>query len=63
MKNSLFDTLRSFLSSLFKPSLGEKEVKEDRGDAVPVKLSRPFTLVDDCNRDDPLLKEMMECRR
>ena len=60
MKNSLFDTLRSFLSSLFKPSPGEKEVKEDRGDDVPVKLSRPFTLVDDCNRDDPLLKEMME---
>jgi hypothetical protein len=56
---SLFDTVKSFFSSLFIPSK-EKEDKKESRPSDPVELSRPFTLTDDCNRKDPLFKEMME---
>lgn len=57
MRSSLFGRVKSFFTSLFKRDRGVKGV---RGPSEPVKLSRPFTLVDDCNRDDPLFREMME---
>ena len=56
---SLFDTLKSFFSSLYDPSK-EKEDKKESGPSDPVELSRPFTLTDDCNRKDPLFREIME---
>lgn len=60
MKTKIFDTLKSFFSSLFKPSVREREGKKDRGPITPIKLSRPFTLTDNCNRGDTFFKEMME---
>jgi len=45
---SLFDTLKSFFSS------------KERGPSDPVELSRSFTLTDDCNRKDPLFREIIE---
>jgi len=60
MADNILDTLKRFFSKLFGQSAGEKEGKEDRGAVGPVSLSRPFTLTDDCNREDPLFREMME---
>ncbi|MFQ5901073.1 MAG: hypothetical protein ACE5IH_05900 [Thermodesulfobacteriota bacterium] len=56
MKIGIFNILKSVFSSLFNPS------SEDRGgrNNGPVELSRPFTLVDDCDREDPLFREIME---
>ncbi len=52
----IFDNVKSFFSSLFEKG----EDKEEKGPAAPVELSRPFTLTEDCGREDPLFREMME---
>lgn len=57
MKRSIFGRVKSFFSSLFR---SRKEPKKSGGAFTPVELSRPFTLTDDCNRDDLLFREMME---
>lgn len=56
---SLFDTIKSFFSSFFN-FFKKKEEKKVSRPSAPVELSRPFTLTDDCNREDPLFKELME---
>ncbi len=57
MRSSLFGRVKSFFSSLFR---SRKEPKKSGGAFTPVELSRPFTLIDDCNRDDLLFREIME---
>ena len=57
MKGNIFGRVESFFSSLFRKNIGSKS---DGKPGALVKLSRPFTLVDDCNRDDPFFREMME---
>lgn len=57
MNGSIFGRVKSFFLSLFK---SRKEPKKSRGPITPVKLSRPFTLTDDCSREDSLFREMME---
>lgn len=43
-----------------KGSRSDSSVDVARGPAVPIELSRPFTLSDDCNREDPIFAEIME---
>ncbi len=52
MGENIFSRVKSFFSSLFR---SRKEPKKSRGAFTPVELSRPFTLTDDCNRDDSFL--------
>lgn len=60
MAGNILDTLKRFFGRLFGQPADEKKVKEDRGGVEPVALSRPFTLSDDCNKEDPLFRKMME---
>ena len=48
------------LSVFFLYSCTEKEIRGDGGISPAVKLSRDFTLVDTCNREDPLFMEIMQ---
>ena len=56
MNDNVFDSVTSFFSSLFDET-SEDEVKEE---GVPVELSRPFTFREDCDKESPLFKEIME---
>ncbi len=56
MNGNIFDSVKSFFSSLFDET-SEDEVKEE---GVPVKLSRPFTFSEDCDKESPIFKEIME---
>ncbi len=56
MNDNVFDSVTSFFSSLFDQT-SEDEVKEE---GVPVELSRPFTFREDCDKESPLFKEIME---
>lgn len=48
------------LSVFFSISCAKKEFREDGGISPAVRLSRDFTFVDTCNREDPLFMEIME---
>jgi hypothetical protein len=56
MNDNIFDSVKSFFSSLFDET-SEDEVKEE---GVPVELSRPFTFGEDCDKESPIFKEIME---
>jgi hypothetical protein len=56
MNGNIFDSVKSFFSSLFDET-SEDEVKEE---GVPVKLSRSFTFSEDCDKESPIFKEIME---
>ena len=48
------------LSVFFLYSCIKKDIREDAGALPAVKLSRAFTFVDACNREDPLFMEIMQ---
>ena len=58
MSNRIFDGIRSFFSSL----RGETSSVRDGGDQPmpPVTLKRPFTLLDEYDKSDPMIREVME---
>jgi len=60
MTTSLFGRLREFFLSLFRGRSAPAVEEVLAALSTPVLLTRPFTLVDDCHLDDPLLKEIME---
>jgi hypothetical protein len=57
MSDNVFDSVKSFFSSLFDEPETEGKEKEEK---KAVELSRPFTLADDCDTNSPILKEIME---
>jgi len=46
------------LSLLFLPACGQK-IDKMAGESLVVELSRPFTFVESCNMQDPLLQEIL----
>ncbi len=60
MASTVVGRLKEILSSIFHPEPGGEKGAGGVKTVSPVKLSRPFTLDDTCNRDDPMFKKMME---
>lgn len=57
MSDKTIDAVSDFFLSLFGEDKTEVRAKKEK---KPVELSRPFTLADDCDRNSPILKEIME---